>query len=380
MNKKCIMVVLAAAFAAGSHAQGKYSVSGTLKNADGQKIYLYLSDNPNADSTVVSGGKFSFKGEMDVPFSSANLVLGNPADYMNAKMWQIALEPQIFTVSGDANDKESVVVNGGKAQTELNRMNGEMSVFTLPLSKLNGEYYAQQTQEGRDSINKLQEPYREQYQKYVDNYMKERPDSYFTTSYLMMEMGSMKYEDLLEAWNRLTPEVQKYGVGAKEIKSELDVLAKVRPGSPAPDFTATDITGKPFTLSSLKGKVVILDFWASWCVPCRKSNPHMRELYAKFHDRGLDLVYVSDDDSRPEAWYKAVEKDQLTGDGFHHVLRGLKMDAATHTFDRTNDISDKYAIHYLPTKYLIDKKGNIVCKISEEEEAKLDELIESLLK
>ena len=106
----------------------------------------------------------------------------------------------------------------------------------------------------------------------------------------------------------------------------------------------------------------------------------MRELYAKYHQKGLDIVYVADDDSRPENWKKAVEKDQLVGDGYHHVLRGLKIvNPETYTMDKTNDISDKYAIHFLPTKYLIDKKGNIVCKINEGEDAKLDAMIEKLL-
>lgn len=107
----------------------------------------------------------------------------------------------------------------------------------------------------------------------------------------------------------------------------------------------------------------------------------MRELYAKFHDRGLDFVFVSDDDSAPDKWRKAVEQDKLIGDGYHHVLRGLKWDRSKgmEGMDHTNDISDKYAIHFLPTKYLIDKRGNIVCKIDEGEDAKLDAQIEKLL-
>lgn len=75
-----------------------------------------------------------------------------------------------------------------------------------------------------------------------------------------------------------------------------------------------------------------------------------------------------------------MEKDGLTGDGFHHVLRGFKMDRQTGVMDHTNDISDKYAVHFLPTKYLIDREGKIVCKIAEGEDAKIDELIEELLK
>ena len=139
------------------------------------------------------------------------------------------------------------------------------------------------------------EPYRKQYKDYTDKFMKTRTDSYFATQFLNMSKGNMTYEDVKAIWESYSPDVQKYGVCAQDIKSELEVLAKVRPGKPAPDFTAKDINGKPFTLSSLKGKVVIIDFWASWCVPCRKSNPHMRELYNKYHAAGLEIYQVSVD-------------------------------------------------------------------------------------
>lgn len=382
MNKKAITLVIASALALQASAQGKYTINGNLQNAEGQKIYLSIGDLGNAerDSTVITNGKFCFKGEIDVPFQNGSLAIGNLNDYRNVKYWQVAIEPLTITVTGDAKDTESVVIKGGKAQEELQQMTKEMAVFEKPLHKLNEQYYAQQTQAGRDSINKLQEPYHKLYKEYSQNYIQNHTNSYYATQFIFPDMGRMTYEELKAAWEKLTPEVQKYGVGANLIKNELEVLAKVRPGKPAPDFTANDINGKPFTLSSLKGKVVIIDFWASWCVPCRKSNPHMRELYAKYHKKGLDMVYVSDDDSNPAKWKAAVEKDQLVGDGFHHVLRGLKiLDRTTYKMDKTNDISDKYAIHYLPTKYLIDKKGNIVCKINEGEDAKLDAQIEKLL-
>lgn len=161
---------------------------------------------------------------------------------------------------------------------------------------------------------------------------------------------------------------------AKEIADEIATREKIEPGKPAPDFTATDINGKKFTLSKLKGKYVVLDFWASWCGPCRASNPHMKELYEKYGKKGLDFVYVSDDDSNPQKWRDAVKKDGL--EAFHHVLRGMKIiDRENYTLDHTNDISDKYAVHYLPTKYLIDKDGKMVGKFeSDELTAKLKEI------
>ena len=293
-------------------------------------------------------------------------------------MWEIALEPTVLNVVADYNNPEACSISGGKLQEELDAIDSEMEVFLKPLGKLNEEV---RKTANRDSLISLMEPYQKQYAEYIRNFYREHTNSYFATRFLNMDMSRIPYDNLKAAWDALDPQVQKYGDFADDIRKELEVLAKVRPGSPAPDFTATDINGKPFTLSSLRGKVVILDFWASWCGPCRKSNPHMRELYDKYHSRGLDFVYVSDDDRKPEAWRKAVEQDKLVGEGYHHVLRGVKWDRSKgmEGIDRSNDISDKYAIHFLPTKYLIDKKGNIVCKIDENENAVIDARLETLL-
>ena len=119
------------------------------------------------------------------------------------------------------------------------------------------------------------------------------------------------------------------------------------------------------SLSDYKGKYVLLDFWASWCVPCRAGNPHLKELYAKYHDKGIEFIGVSDDDSKPDAWHKAVEKDGLP---WRHVLRGLDMQKLMNNQPNPNDISEKYGIHTLPTKILIDPAGKIIGRYSEESE------------
>lgn len=382
MKKASIIAALAIMVSCAANTEGAYTIKGNLKNADGQKIYLTIGEYGSAeiDSAVITNGQFTFKGTLDVPFKNASLCIGDPNDYENKKQWMVALEPTNISVEGDANDENSVVVKGGKVQAELDRMNEEMKPFVEPLNKLYLEQNKLEDQAAIDSLSKLMEPYQKRYSEYVDRYMRTQTSSYYATSYLVAAMGDMKYEELKAIWDKYTPEVQKYGVSAKDIKSELDALEKIRPGLPAPDFTAKDINGKSFTLSTLKGKVVIIDFWASWCGPCRRSNPHMRELYSKYHAKGLDMVYVADDDTNQAAWRKAVEKDQLVGDGFHHLLRGLKVvDKKKNIIDKSGDISEKYAIHYLPTKYLVDKKGKIVCKITEDNEDELEKQIEKLL-
>ena len=361
-------------------AQGRYTVTGNIRNAEGETVYLVINapSAPATDSTKVVNGTFRFAGETDAPYRHATVVIGQKTDYSMMCQAELALEAADFTLTGDRNAKEGIIVRGGKLQDELKAIDEEMKVFVGPLSRLNEELYKGGD---RDSITAHMEPYRKQYAEYTSRFYRERPASFFATRYLMYDMSRMAYDELKAVWDALDPQVRKYGDSAEQIGKELATLAKVRPGSPAPDFTAPDINGKPFTLSSLKGKVVILDFWASWCGPCRRSNPHMREIHDRYHSRGLELVYVSDDDSKPEAWHKAVEQDKLTGEGYHHVLRGMKWDRSkgVEGIDHTNDISDRYAIHFLPTKYLIDKKGNIVCRIDEDKEKDIDAMIEKLL-
>ena len=379
MKNRAITMLIVSAVALTTGAQGNYTVSGKIENAEGKKAYLIAGNRGEIinDSTMVTNGQFTFKGTLDRPFVAARLIVG-PAIYDNKCMWEMALEPTVLNVVADYNNPEVCSISGGKLQEELDAIDSEMEVFLKPLGKLNEEV---RKTANRDSLISLMEPYQKQYAEYIRNFYREHTNSYFATRFLNMDMSRMPYDNLKAAWDALDPQLQTYGDFADDIRKELEELAKVRPGSPAPDFTTTDINGKPFTLSSLRGKVVILDFWASWCGPCRKSNPHMRELYDKYHSRGLDFVYVSDDDRKPEAWRKAVEQDKLVGEGYHHVLRGVKWDRSKgmEGIDRSNDISDKYAIQFLPTKYLIDKKGNIVCKIDENENAVIDARLETLL-
>lgn len=362
-------------------AEYPFAIEGSIANAEGKKVLLSY-DKDRQDSTIVSGGKFSFKGALKGLYSGATLILGNFNPYSQDNDYrQIALEPGTLTVDAPKGTLKDATISGNPTQDELNAYEAVQKPLEAQFIKLNDQLNKAKTDKQRKAIETKMAPLRQQFGQLSTGFYTTHPDSYLSPYYMRFDTGRMTYDELKSIYGKFTERVRLYG-DTDEIEKELDALAHVQPGSPAPDFTAKDIQGQDFTLSSLKGKVVIIDFWASWCVPCRKSNPHMLELYKKYHDRGLDLVYVSDDDSNPDKWRQAVEQDQLTGDGFHHVLRGLKWDRSKGGagFDHTNDISDKYAIHFLPTKYLIDREGKIVCKIDEGQDQKLDETLEQLLK
>lgn len=184
---------------------------------------------------------------------------------------------------------------------------------------------------------------------------------------LQFLMGGMSLKELEEVFNSLAPNVQENPMAA-DVRKEIAALQRVQPGQPAPDIKKEDMNGKIVAISDLRGKYVLVDFWASWCVPCRKSFPHVKALYKKYHAKGFEVFCVADNDSTEDAWRKAIKDDGVGM--FYHVLRGLRSyrdENGRHCFDRSNDVSDLYAVHSLPTKYLIDPQGNIVGKFDDAE-------------
>lgn len=115
-------------------------------------------------------------------------------------------------------------------------------------------------------------------------------------------------------------------------------------GSQCPEISLTDVDGNTVKLSSLQGKVVVIDFWASWCGPCRVANRTLRKIYTKYHDKGLEIYSISCDYTM-SPWKKAIIDDKITW---------------LQVFDEANMVSNKWHIGYLPFTFLLDRTGKIV--------------------
>lgn len=135
----------------------------------------------------------------------------------------------------------------------------------------------------------------------------------------------------------------------KRIAKSLTILLKTRVGQKAIDFIQNDAIEQPVRLSDFKGKYVLLDFWASWCGPCRRENPHVVRTYNQFKSKGFTVLSVSLDDQK-KPWLDAVEKDDMP---WYHVsdLKGWK-----------NEVAKLYGIESIPQNFLVDPKGKIVAK------------------
>ncbi len=350
-----------------------YVIEGTINGLEGQQIYLaYATDSAYVcDTAVITNGTFKFEGKQDLPSRKVDLFVGDMRDWQSPYRCGFYVEPARMTVAIDTASFSSPVVTGSVTQAEYD------SLGIVPLTNQIMAIYAKAQIETdkakRDSLQALTDPLRDQYHKLVTDFISNNHDSFLLPGFLTERMGQMSYEEMKAAYDSLSDRVKQYG-DLEEFVTEMSALERILPGKPAPDICKEDVNGDTVSISSLKGKCVLLDFWASWCKPCRASFPHVKALYDKYHAKGFEVFCVADNDGTPDAWKKAIKDDGV--EKFYHVLRGLKEDPnSPRGYDRTNDVSDKYAVHYLPTKFLIDKDGNIVGKFDDEElDAKLKEI------
>ena len=351
-----------------------------FKGWDGKKIYLFYNKGEEmvCDSTVINEGEFKFTGELGCQFQKVTIAAA-PMQYFSrdTKYFQFYAEPTSMSLLVDPDDITKSEVHNSKTQREYVAFEASQKTVRDQLDALDKKAGNAQGEE-REAILKQMEPLRKQYLQGMLDYLKKNPKCNFAPELLISLLNNedlnLPYKEKKALYDNMNDEAKKSAL-SQRMKSDLEAEGNVQPGAPAPTFAKNDVvTGKMVDLKAFRGKYVILDFWATWCVPCRKSNPHMIELYKKYHKKGVEFIFIADDDNNAEKLKAAIKKDGLQK--MHHVMRGLKiLDHKTFQTDRTNDISDKYAVHYIPTKFLIDKEGNIVGRLdSDELDAKLAEI------
>jgi peroxiredoxin len=351
--------------------EGSYTLTGKIGTLSAPaKIYLSnLMIGAKPDSSNIQNGQFEFKGTISAPRQFALILnrTGSKERDRKPEMLNIYLEPGSITVN-TPDSLSHAKVSGSKINEDNERLKLALKASDEVRSALMAEYGAKtaeekKNEEGMAAFGKRYSANEEVQKQVLKDFINGNPASYISLVSLKKMAGSVPdYAEVSPMFNALSDEVKNTETG-KAYASYLDKLKATAIGAIAPDFTQNDPDGNPIKLSDFKGKYVLIDFWAAWCGPCRKENPNVVKAYAKYHEKGFEILGVSLDQKK-EAWIKAIADDQLT---WKHVS-DLKY--------WNNEVGALYAVRAVPQNFLLDPTGKIIAKNlrSEALEAKLAEI------
>ncbi len=327
-----------------------YTVKGIISGSDSITFYLQKREAGRAvsiDSAVSKKGVFVMKGgAVDYP-QMVQLVAGN-----TKKRTAFYLENSEITVKGSLDSLFKADITGSKTEDEYKAFIDSNRPLSEQYSKLIVKYQTA-SQSGNAAGVAAFEKQLDSIQADMTNlqkdFVKNHPASYVTPSIVVSLSYEMEADEIESMVSKLDTAIAALPM-IKSLKERVAVMKTVAVGQKAPDFTLNDVDGKPVSLSSKLGsKLLLVDFWASWCNPCRQENPNVVKVYNEFHKKGFDVFSVSLDQKK-EPWVKAIADDKLTW---------------THVSDLqfwNNAAAKLYAVNSIPANFLLDENGKIIAK------------------
>ncbi|MBV4356009.1 TlpA disulfide reductase family protein [Pinibacter aurantiacus] len=323
------------------HAQKGFEMNGNVTGLqDKSRVFLIDANNPKDTVCKTTSAKTSFTLKGDLKDATLYYLVFTPQQ----KKTVLFLDNSKTTATGDINDVKNIKVAGSPAQADFDEF---QKTFNPYFDKLGADNQKAQMSGMTDSLQAsisatIGEVFAE-----VDAFITKKPAS--SVSPFVLLVTSQLSEDavaLETRYNKLAPESQNSFFG-KYLGKQLADKNFGAIGSKAPEFTQNDTQGKPVSLSSFKGKYVLVDFWASWCGPCRMENPNVVTAFNRFKNKNFTVLGISLDKNK-DAWLKAIKDDGLSWT----QLSDLKY--------WQNEVATMYKVQSIPQNFLIDPKGNIV--------------------
>ncbi len=366
------------AFAATAQAQPKpATVSGLLKTtAPGTTVYLESNNTPTLrldSATVGADRRFSLK--TNVP-EGGNIYILNMGGTAKAPLMleggetiEVLVEPgEKATAKNAPAPKPRVSMSGAKTNDQFRQlflMQAELQTKGQALMKT---YQEAQTRNDAKAMSQIEASFDEATRQNTQRVKAMLPDlgtsmaALYATNFLSTETDFPTLDTLARRFEKENPT----SIHAKAFMGNIARIRGVTVGNEAPNISLADTNGTEVPLTSLRGKYVLIDFWASWCGPCRNENPNVVRMYEKFKDKGFAIYSVSlDNPGKREAWVRAIRNDNLT---WTHVsdLKGWQSQAA-----------QQYGVSGIPATFLLDPSGKIIAKNLRGEalEAKLTEVL-----
>lgn len=333
----------------------EFLISGTANGIEnGKKVFVEIQDENGViakDTGVIENGKFELKGSTD------NIDLGFIRIENEKINLPIILEEGKIKINIVKDSLQKSTIEGTFNNDKFQKFNNESVAILEKVKKFEKENNPKMqkalTENDTVTVNKIKKEYKNfqnDMNDYSKTFIKNNPDAFI--SVLLLENFLMREyipaTEIKSFYDKLDKKLVNTK-SAQNIKKTLDLMLAVVVGKPAPKFSAKSPEGKLISLDESLGKVTIVDFWASWCAPCRKENPNVVALYNEYHSKGLNIIGVSLDQDATK-WKDAIAKDNLS---WIHVSNLKYWD---------EPIGKQYGISSIPATFILDAKGNIVAK------------------
>lgn len=361
-------------------AQEAFTIKGKVGSLNAPaKAYLTYSVGKTkvSDSVTVTKGTFEFKGNIESPTMAsirvkhdASPVNPDPKKRVPLDVVQLYLEKATINVTAKDSVKNAKIT-GSKINDDNARYKALFAKMNADVETLMKEYNGYSNEQRKDTT--FMKPFMTRYNAankertpMNKKFVEENRNSYIGLVTYRSIMGYDIDPAVVEPeYHKFSATLRATQVG-KDIQTAIDGAKKTQIGAMFTDFTQYNPEGKAVNLSSLKGKYVLVDFWASWCGPCREENPHVLAAYNKYKNRNFEILGVSLDEPNKKAeWLKAVKDDGLTWPQVSDLKEG------------GNTAAKLYGVQAIPFNFIMDPNGKIVAKNLRGD--KLEEKLEELL-